>query len=294
MSDSEVWTVGRLLEWTTDYLKQQDASSPRLDAEVLLAAARGCERIELYTAFSDEPAEDVRAKFRDLVRRRAAGEPVAYLVGHREFYSLAFKVTPDVLIPRPETELVIVALLDEVKRIDAAATGPLNIADVGTGSGVLAVCAAKKIANCQVAAIDISKPALEVAKHNVERHGVAAQVEFVESDLFEQLSNRQFDFVVSNPPYVSELEMRDLPSDVADYEPHTALLAGKTGTEVIERLVVQAAARLKPPGSLIIEISPMLEERVHRIITQHAGLEVTRTVKDLAGHARVVVAQRAE
>src|SRR5687768_2164256 len=116
MSTDEPWTIGRLLSWTVDYLKRHGAENPRLDAEVLLATARGCQRIDLYTAFGDEASEEVRTAFRELVRRRAAGEPVAYLVGHREFYSLNFEVTPEVLIPRPETELVVVALLDHVKK----------------------------------------------------------------------------------------------------------------------------------------------------------------------------------
>ena len=117
MSDSEAWTIGRLLQWTADYLKERAAPHPRLDAEILLAAARNCKRIELYTAFDEEPAEGVRTTFRELVRRRAAGEPVAYLVGHREFYSLDFRVSSDVLIPRPETEFVVVALLDTLKEL---------------------------------------------------------------------------------------------------------------------------------------------------------------------------------
>src|SRR5271169_1781519 len=126
------WTLGRLLAWTTDYLNQHGSESPRLDAEILLAAARGCQRIELYTSF-DEPADEAtRERFRELVRRRAEGTPVAYLVGHKEFYSLSFRVTPDVLIPRPETELLVVRLLDLARRL--AAAGAVSVADVGTGS----------------------------------------------------------------------------------------------------------------------------------------------------------------
>src|SRR5262245_8633274 len=142
MSQSDPWTLGRLLLWTTDHLKQQGAESPRLDAELLLAYARGCQRIELYTAFNDVADDATRSTFRDLVRRRAAGEPVAYLVGKREFYSLSFRVTPDVLIPRPETELLVVRLLDLIRQ---AAIAQPSIADVGTGSGIIAICAAKHL-----------------------------------------------------------------------------------------------------------------------------------------------------
>ncbi len=182
MSSSAPWTVGRLLKWTTDYLKSHGSDSPRLDAEVLLAKAMGCQRIQLYTAFEDEPGEKVRTEFREMVRRRAEGLPVAYLVGHREFYSLDFRVTPDVLIPRPETELLVIALLDLAKAHHQRAK--LTIADVGTGSGIIAVCAARHLPGCRVTAIDTSLAALEVAKSNAQKHGAAGQIEFVQSDLF--------------------------------------------------------------------------------------------------------------
>ncbi len=137
---ADEWTIGRLLNWTADYLKQHGSESPRLEAEVLLAHARGCQRIELYTSFGDEADEALRTKFRALVKRRAEGVPVAYLVGHREFYSLDFRVTPGVLIPRPETELLVLAVLDLVKAMPGE--GTVNVADVGTGSGIVAIAAA--------------------------------------------------------------------------------------------------------------------------------------------------------
>lgn len=291
MPETEAWTVGRLLKWTTDFLKQKDSTSPRLDAEVLLATARGCERIELYTAFAEEPPETIRAKFRELVRRRAAGEPVAYLVGHREFYSLPFKVTRDVLIPRPETELLVVALLDAAKELGSRKPA-LSIADVGTGSGIVAICAAKNLPQCHVTAIDVSSKALDVARANAETHGVVDRVELVESDLFSQVEDRRFDLIASNPPYVSELEMRELRPEVAGFEPHLALCGGPTGTEIIKRLVPAAAERLVLGGCLLLEVSPMIEQQTHEIIKTHGGFEASRTLKDLAGLARVVIAQR--
>ena len=291
MPETEAWTVGRLLKWTTDFLKQKDSTSPRLDAEVLLAAARGCERIELYTAFADEPPEAIRTKFRELVRRRAEGEPVAYLVGYREFYSLPFKVTRDVLIPRPETELLVVALLDAAKELGLR-NPALSIADVGTGSGIVAICAAKNLPQCHVTAIDVSSTALDVAGANVETHGVRDRVELVESDLFSQVPDRRFDLIASNPPYVSEPEMRELRPEVVGFEPHLALCGGPTGTEIIERLVPDAAERLVLGGSLLLEVSPMIEQQTHEIIKSQGGFESPRTLKDLAGLARVVTAKR--
>lgn len=286
------WTIGRLLSWTVDYLKRHGAENPRLDAEVLLATARGCRRIDLYTAFGDEASEEVRTAFRELVRRRAAGEPVAYLVGHREFYSLDFQVTPDVLIPRPETELVVVALLDHVKKLGAS-DAVVAIADVGTGSGILAVCAAKYVMNSHVTAIDISTAALAVAQRNAVKHGVEEQIEFVESDLFSAVPPElRFDYIVSNPPYVSTAEMAQLAPDVRHHEPHLALHAGEQGTAVIRPLISQAAERLKPGGALLVEISPMIAESVEQLVRENSSLALDATIRDLAGHARVVQASR--
>jgi len=294
MSQDEPWTIGRLLKWTTDRFKQSGALNPRLDAEVLLAEARGCERIELYTAFDEEPPEAVLAPFRQFVRRRVAGEPVAYLVGRREFYSLSFEVTPDVLIPRPETELVVVELLDAAKALRVS-DRPLKIVDVGTGSGVIAVCAATQMKNCEVVAVDVSEASLAVAQRNVDKHGVGDRVTILKSDLLGGVpAEPQFDFVVSNPPYISTPEYHDLAVDVKDFEPKLALVGGETGTELIETLIHQAAGVLRSGGSLILEISPMVEDRVRQLIEASGAFEPVRTVADLAGLARVVTARRAK
>ena len=291
MPPTEVWTVGRLLGWTTDYLKQHGADSPRLDAEVLLAQALGCQRIELYTTFETVPPEQARSAFRQLVRRRAEGTPVAYLVGRREFYSLSFRVTPDVLIPRPETELLVMTLLELARKRPPDA--PLAICDVGTGCGNIAVSAAKHLPAAQVTAVDTSPAALEVARSNAAKHEVQKQVELVESDLFAAVpSQRRFDFVLSNPPYVAEAEIESLPPDVRQFEPRQALVAGKRGTEVIERLIPQAADRLLPGGHLLVEINPALHDAVQSLLESDARLEPGPTVKDLARLPRVVQAKK--
>jgi release factor glutamine methyltransferase len=286
------WTLGRLLAWTTDYLKQHGAESPRLDAEILLAAARGCQRIELYTSFDELADAATRERFRELVRRRAEGTPVAYLVGHKEFYSLSFRVTPDVLIPRPETELLVVRLLDLAKQRGGDA-GPLSIADVGTGSGIIAVCAARSLPNARVAAMDISPAALKVAQENAARHGVAERIEWFQSDLFAAApADRRLDIVASNPPYVSSAEFAKLPVTVRNFEPRQALEAGPRGTEIIERLVPAAAERLTAGGWLLMEISPMIEQPVRKLLEDETTLELHPTIKDLAGLPRVVQARK--
>ncbi len=308
---TEPWTVGRLLQWTADYLKGHGSESPRLDAEVLLAQALGCQRIQLYTTFDEVPDEAKRTAFRELVRRRADSAPVAYLVGRREFYSLSFRVTPDVLIPRPETELLVVAVLDLAKGSGGRGQGSesadppsqvpssgseiahLSVADVGTGSGIIAVCLAKHLPHCRVTAIDISPGALAVARENARDHRVADRIDFLESDLLAAVpAQRQFDFIVSNPPYVTTAEMDTLAPDVRKYEPRQALLAGPRGTEVIEPLIPQAADRLRPGGHLLMEINPAIHDAVLALLKADGRFELGPTIKDLARLPRVVQAKR--
>jgi release factor glutamine methyltransferase len=217
---------------------------------------------------------------------------VAYLVGRREFYSLSFRVTPDVLIPRPETEFLVIRLLDLAQRQSPAA-GPWSIADVGTGSGIIAICAAKRLENSRVTAVDLSPAALRVAQANAADHGTAERIEFLESDLLGAVAaERHFDFIVSNPPYIAEGEMAGLARDVRDYEPHLALVAGPRGTEIIERLIGQAADRLVPGGWLLMEISPQLDAAVRSMLAGDDRYELHPTIKDLAGLPRVIQARR--
>lgn len=293
---AERWTVLRLLEWTTAFFKKRGSESPRLDAEILLAEARGCSRIELYTAFDQEPPEQVREAFREMVRRRGEGTPVAYLVGHKEFYSLRLRVNEAVLIPRPETEHVVIEALDCAKQMEA--DHPLKIADVGTGSGAIAIALAKHLPNCEVLAIDQSAAALQIARYNMGQHGVADRVQALSGDLLQPtepalaIAPGSLDIVCSNPPYVSQSEYDQLDDGVRQYEPQDALLAGPRGTEVIERLVPQAVEKLRAGGQLIVELSPMIADAAAQIVADQAGLGEVKFVKDLAGHRRVLSVRR--
>lgn len=285
MADAEPWTIGRLLTWTTKYLTERGSDSPRLDAELLLAQAVGCPRIGLYTSFDTEPPEPVRTAFRELVKRRADGTPVAYLLGRREFYSLEFHVTPDVLIPRPETEFLVIAALDALKR----RSGTTRLVDIGTGSGIIAITVAKHSKQTQVTAVDKSPAALEVARANAERLGVVDRVEFLESDLLSAVpSEQRFDVIASNPPYVSTAEMSTLAAEAARHEPRSALESGPLGTEVIARIIPEAVQRLLPGGELWLEIGPMRLDAVLALIAAEPRFELLPVVKDLAGLARVV------
>jgi release factor glutamine methyltransferase len=290
LSTAEPWTIGRLLKWTTDHFREHGVDNPRLDAEVLLAHARGCERIDLYASFGDVAADDVRTRFRELVLKRTAGSPVAYLVGHREFYSLPFLVTQDVLIPRPETEQLVMSLLDLAKEMPG---DPLQVVDVGTGSGNIAITIARHLPRAAVMAVDASANALDVARRNAERHGVADRLTFVEGDLLAGFpAEPRWNFIVSNPPYVSEAEYEALPREVKDHEPRCALVAGPRGTEVIERLIDQSGSRLKPGGWLLFELSPMIADACRELFTDDAAWASVDVLRDLSGHSRIVQARK--
>ncbi len=288
MSD-DAWTVGRLLAWTTEWLGTKGSESPRLEAEVLLAHVRGCQRIMLYTAFDEVVADETRSRFRDLVRRRGAGEPVAYLVGSREFFSLDFVVTPAVLIPRPETEALVSRVLDLCRNAPAA-----RVVDVGTGSGAIAVTLAKHLPRATIVASDVSASALDVARRNAGRHGVADRITFVQADLLGDAALAgPWDVIVSNPPYVREAEFAALPPDVRDHEPRGALVAGPLGVELIERLAAEARSRLAPGGWLIVEAGPLVAHEVEGIFAATPDLEPGAVIADGAGLPRVFQARRA-
>lgn len=286
---SETWTVKRLLEWTTDYLAKNGRSSPRLEAEILLAKSLACQRIELYTNFETEPTEPQRTAFREYVKRRAAGEPVAYLVGHKEFYSLAFQVDRSTLIPRPETEQLVVEAFDELKTRQAP--DPL-ICDVGTGSGAIAIALVVNMKKQKIPgrmiAVDLSGPALKIARKNGETHKVSDRIEWVESDLLEKITE-PIDILVSNPPYVSASEYENLDAEVKNYEPQSALLAGEKGTEIIARLISQAADHLAPRGRILIELSPMIAGQTVPLFDTGIWNEI-RLLKDFAGLNRIASA----
>jgi len=287
---TEPWTVLRLLQWTSDFFKSKGSESPRLDAEILLAHARDCERIELYTAFAEVPTDEQRIAFRELVRRRGEGAPVAQLVGFREFYSIALRVDENVLVPRPETEHLVVEAIDQAKRIAAGvADRPLRILDIGTGSGAVAIALAKSLPGAEITAVDVSLPALDIARWNVEKQKFVERITLLQSDLFESLDEgTTFDIIASNPPYISQVEYDALPDTVRNHEPRGALLSGETGTEIIERILNEAPARLVPGGRLILEYSPMIADACKTLAEASGHYEDIKRIRDLAGHQRIL------
>jgi release factor glutamine methyltransferase len=281
------WTIGRLLDWTVRYLADKGSESPRLDAEVLLAHALGSKRIELYTRHTEPASEEVRARFKDLIRRRVEGCPVAYLVGRKEFFSLSFEVNPAVLIPRPDTECLVVECLRVAKEMPQP-----RVLDLGTGSGNIAVSFAHQHKGAQVTAVDKSPEALAVATRNAARNGVAERVRFLQGDLFEPIpAAARFDFVLSNPPYIPHEELSRLPVGVRDYEPHAALNGGPDGFEVFNRLVDQARFYLAQGGYLLVEIGAPQEALARQRITSYPEYDLAKTLLDGSGHPRVLRAR---
>lgn len=292
MSEAEVWTVRRLLEWTTGFFKNHGCSSPRLEAEVLLAHALDVTRIELYTLFDTVPEGEKLAIFRSQVKRRAAGEPVAYLVGHKEFYSLDFCVTADTLIPRPETEQLVLEGIEYFRsKRKKGESGPFLALDLGTGSGCIAVALAKNCAELNVLAVDCSENALKVARSNAEKHGVAERVEFRCSDLFEQVPDEKtLDLLVSNPPYIKRAEYDALEGTVRNYEPRGALLAGERGTEIVEKIVELGPKRVKSGGKVLIEICPSIADATLELAEKSGYFAEIALLADFAGLKRTVSA----
>ncbi|MEX0701826.1 MAG: peptide chain release factor N(5)-glutamine methyltransferase [Planctomycetales bacterium] len=286
---ADQWTVRRILEWTTAHLAQHGSDSPRLDAEILLAHARGCRRIDLYTRFDEVLTDAQRATMRNLVRRRAKAEPVAYLVGHREFYGLDFRVTPDVFIPRPDTETLVMELIRAAKEVSE---GEPRILDVGTGSGCIAIAAAVNCPRAQITAIEQSPAALAIARENAAKHGVAERIRFLEGRLFGPLEpGETFHCIASNPPYVPESERETIQPDVRLHEPHAALFSGPDGLDAIRQLVAEAPSHFEPGGRLMFEIAPEQEPAVRALLESTGRYAEMAPLRDLPGKIRVVRAR---
>jgi release factor glutamine methyltransferase len=302
-------TVREALREGISRLRSANVPSHELAAELLLMHAVGRDRAWIYShPEATSKSADVE-KYFALIARRAAGEPTQYLTGKQEFWGLEFEVNPSVLIPRPETEHVVEVALDRLPRRkreadfrSGAAARKIRIADVGTGSGCIAVALARELPNAQLVATDISGEALETARRNVVRHNVADRIRFVETDLLQALlqesraTNRdslRFGLIVSNPPYVAREEAATLPQEVREHEPDAALFGGRTGTDLYARLIEQAGELLVPEGSLVLELGYDSAPRVRAILEGDQRWHAIEITNDLAGIARVIAAERA-
>jgi release factor glutamine methyltransferase len=289
-------------------LRSANVPSYTLAAELLLMCALERDRTWLYTNPEARLDPAAAEKYSVLIQRRASGEPTQYITGQQEFWALEFEVTPDVLIPRPETEHVVEVALErlgprgiKIHLRTGTPSAPLRIADVGTGSGCLAIALAREVPQAEIFATDISAPALAVAARNAARHDVADRIHFEQADLLEnhvresRVTNHEvhlFDLIVSNPPYVAHNEAEQLPREIRDQEPDVALFPGPTGVEMYSRLIEQAGSLLRKGGILVLELGYDSRDHVRSILAAQPGWTNVSLTNDLAGIPRVISAER--
>lgn len=266
-------------------LEANDVGSPRMNAETLAMFVLGVDRAYLYAHPERQLTGDEINRYNATITERASGKPSQYITGHQEFWGLDFIVTPAVLIPRPETEHLVETVLELAQRHSFR-----RIADVGTGSGCIAIALAKEFPQAEFTAVDLSRDALEIARANAARHQLERRITFLESDLLEKLPKQAFDLVVSNPPYVGESERDKVQKQVRDFEPKMAVFSGTEGLDIYRRLIPQVQEALVPGGWVAMEMSFSVEERVRALL---AGWEDVRVTHDLQGIPRVIAARKA-
>jgi len=280
---SDAWTLLKLLEWMTGFFTDKGLNNPRLDAQLLLGSVLGLDRVGLYLNYDRPLTQAELTEIRQLVKRRAQNEPLQYLLGKTEFWSLEFVVSPAVLIPRADTEILVEEALKK-----SAETGELL--DIGCGSGAIALSFASEKPRWQVTGLDISTPALEIAALNAQNLSLQDRSHFMAGDLA-QLPRRAYDLVVSNPPYISCAEYAELMPEVRDFEPAIALLGGEDGLDCYRLLCQQAAEILKPGGWLLLEIGWQQQESVTALLAE-SRLHNIYCRQDYAGHPRVIGARK--
>lgn len=268
---AESWTTLKLIQWTAGYFEKFKIPNPRLDAELLLAFVLKCKRIDLYTDHEKKIREKELAHFKELIQRRIKREPLQYIVGETEFYGLTFKVTPEVLIPRPETEL----LVEEALKAGAF----LKILEIGTGSGCIAITLAKHLPEASIVATDISKEALEIAHQNAIHHKVADRIELIPADIAPwkrfTAEGRQFDLIVSNPPYVPVSIKSNLQPEIQNHEPEVAIFGGPDGLDFFRTILQDAIHFLKPGGHILFEIGDDQNKAVSQLLEKAGFQKIT-------------------
>jgi len=292
MSAMEIWTIKKLLDWVSGYFAEKGVDAPRLSAELLLCHVLKLERIQLYTLFDRAVDLPQLAALRALVKRAGEQEPIAYLVGRCEFYSLPLKITPDCLIPRPETE----GLVEKAVHFLRQRQGTQQVLDLCTGSGCIAAAIAKNVKDIQIVATDISDAALKVAAENIEKLKLDERVKLLCGDLFdpiiEGLDAAKFDLIVSNPPYVSEAEYAALDKNVKEYEPVHALLAGADGLDVYKRILEKVGDFLTSDGALMMEIGYAQGPAIRESLEQTGIFKTITIEKDFANNDRIAIAKK--
>ena len=276
-----VWTVGAVLSWSTDYFERHGIDTPRIDAEVILMHVLNKDRIHIYTEFDKPLQQDELSRLHDAVKRRAEREPVAYITGHREFMGMPFAVTHDVLIPRPDTEILVEKAVARLNKMES----PVFL-DIGTGSGAIALAVLHFVPSAKAVLVDVSSAALRIAAENAAALGLSERAEFIESDLFAGLDDRVFDAILSNPPYIPDGDIAGLAPEVRDYEPHMALAGGADGLDFYRRIIDETPGHLESDGFMSFEAGIDEAEPIAELL-RAKGFEVS-TARDLAGIERVV------
>ena len=276
-------TISEQLKIATAQFEKAGIESARLDAEVLLAYVLNVRRLSLYVNMTQKLTDEQIIRYQNLIQRRVDRIPVAYLTGHKEFMGLNFAVTPDVLIPRPDTEILAQGIIEHLQEFKH----DLKLADLGTGSGAICVSILKFVENVTAAAVDISKKALEIAQFNAEKFNVDDRIKFYEGNLFEPLAGQVFDVIVSNPPYITSEEMKTLQPEIED-EPKLALDGGADGLNFYRKIIDDAPKFLSDGGLLAMEVGLNQSEAVRKMIQDNGNFGYTQTWKDLAGIERVV------
>lgn len=293
-SSTEAWTTRRLLDWIREAFEKAGLDSARLSAEILLAHVLGCDRLRLYMD-PDRPASaEERETLRGLVRRALAQEPIQYLVGTWSFFGMEIACDGRALIPRPSTETLIEHVLQHAKRgAHGGGEPPLRrIADVGTGTGCIALALARHVPVAEVIATDISADALALARENAARHGLGKRIEFREGDLLEPLAGEVFDLIASNPPYIPDDEWHAVAANVKDYEPELALRGGADGNALVGRLIAGAPPLLSAGGWMLIEVAASRAEEAASLVATDGRYDGVEVLEDCDGLPRVVVARR--
>jgi release factor glutamine methyltransferase len=289
---SPPWTVKKVVRWTAGWFEDKEVTgTPRLDADLLLAHVLGASRMELYTQMDEELSDEQLGRFKQCIKRRAAGEPVAYLIGYREFRNLRLRTDDRALIPRPDTETLIDVVLDILP--DAGELDdPWRVAEVGTGSGAIALALADERPDLRLAATEISEEALSLARENVGHHNAGDRIELFAGDLLEPIPEtwRPLNLVVANPPYVAEDRLEDLSESVQEFEPTEALMAGPDGLDVIRRLIPAARGALEPGGWLVFEFGYDQGDQVAELL-EDAGFTSVEIHTDLGDRDRVASAR---
>jgi release factor glutamine methyltransferase len=282
-------TVAGARKWALEELRRARVDSAAPTADLLLGFVLGWDRIRVLIHAEQEIPDETWTRLRNLILRRSNGEPLQHLTGKQEFYGLSFKVTPQVLIPRPETEIMVEKALDLVRR---HLLSGVRFADIGTGSGCIAVSIAHEIPSSLGWAVDISPAALKVARENASRHGVAERILFVQSNLLECFPrNSCFNFILCNPPYIALEEYDSLPSEVRDHEPHEALFGGESGLEIYRRLIPEVSSRLVAGGYLLLEVGFGQAQQIGQLIEKEK-LSLQEVLNDLQGIPRCLIGRK--